>query len=209
MPHGKKAASKTQWTLADGCRATWISTASTGNQRCTPIRPHAQMPRVQDAIKLDSDWKGRSNPLLLSLASLEIQERGPMRLAPPAGTARHLADRPRASTHVAAPGTRSRPISISAERSGSSPGRCLRRRWPPSCPKRVISGPGATSPARPNACATAVQDLAKRNVWEAFALSDAAVGLPEFIELVRRPDCDWLRAEMRPPALAALGPSAG
>ena len=52
-------------------------------------------------------------------------------------------------------------------------------------------------------------DLAKRNVWEAFALSDAAVGLPEFIELIRRPDCDWLRAEMRTASLAALGPSAG
>ena len=48
-------------------------------------------------------------------------------------------------------------------------------------------------------------DLARRNVWEAFALGDAAVGLPEFAELVRRPDCGWLRAEIRTAGLATLG----
>ena len=52
-------------------------------------------------------------------------------------------------------------------------------------------------------------DLARRNVREAFALGEAAAGLPEFIELIRRPDCDWLRAEMRTAGLAALAPSAG
>ena len=52
-------------------------------------------------------------------------------------------------------------------------------------------------------------DLARRNVWEAFALGEAAVGLPEFIELIRRPDCGWLRAEIQNAGLGALGPSAG
>jgi len=52
-------------------------------------------------------------------------------------------------------------------------------------------------------------DLAKRNVWEAFALEEAAAGLPEFAELVRRPDCGWLRAEIRTAGLAMSGPPAG
>ncbi len=52
-------------------------------------------------------------------------------------------------------------------------------------------------------------DLAKRNIWEAFALGEAAAGLPEFAELIRRPDCAWLRAQVRAAGLAALGPPAG
>ena len=49
-------------------------------------------------------------------------------------------------------------------------------------------------------------DLARRNVWEAFALEEAAAGLPEFAELVRRPDCGWLRAQIRTAGLAMSGP---
>jgi macrocin-O-methyltransferase TylF-like protien/glycosyl transferase family 2 len=52
-------------------------------------------------------------------------------------------------------------------------------------------------------------DLAKRNVWEAFALEEATAGLPEFAELLRRPDCGWLRAEIRTAGLAMSGPPAG
>ena len=52
-------------------------------------------------------------------------------------------------------------------------------------------------------------DLARRNVWEAFALGEAAVGLPEFIELIRRPDAGWLRTEIRDGGLSAFSPSAG
>jgi O-methyltransferase len=48
-------------------------------------------------------------------------------------------------------------------------------------------------------------DLARRNVWEAFALEEAAAGLPEFAELIRRPDCGWLRAEIRTAGLTTLG----
>ncbi len=48
-------------------------------------------------------------------------------------------------------------------------------------------------------------DLARRNVWEAFALYGAAAGLPEFAELVRRPDCEWLRAQIRAAGLATSG----
>ena len=52
-------------------------------------------------------------------------------------------------------------------------------------------------------------DLARRNVWEAFALGEGAASLPEFAELVQRPDCGWLRAQMRAAGLAALAPQAG
>ena len=52
-------------------------------------------------------------------------------------------------------------------------------------------------------------DLARRNVWEALALYEFAVALPEFAELVRRPDCGWLRAEIRTAGLAMSGPPAG
>ena len=51
-------------------------------------------------------------------------------------------------------------------------------------------------------------DLARRNVWEALALYESAVALPEFAELVRRPDCGWLRAEIRTAGLAMSGPPA-
>ena len=52
-------------------------------------------------------------------------------------------------------------------------------------------------------------DLAKRNVWEAFALGEGAAGLPEFAELVQRPDCAWLRAQVRTAGLALAGSGAG
>jgi O-methyltransferase/8-demethyl-8-(2,3-dimethoxy-alpha-L-rhamnosyl)tetracenomycin-C 4'-O-methyltransferase len=52
-------------------------------------------------------------------------------------------------------------------------------------------------------------DLAKRNVWEAFLLGEAATGLPEFAELVQRPDCGWLGSQMRTAGLAASTPSGG
>jgi hypothetical protein len=52
-------------------------------------------------------------------------------------------------------------------------------------------------------------DLAKRNVWEALALGETAASLPEFTELVGRPDCAWLRAEIRTAGLAAFAPRAG
>ena len=50
-------------------------------------------------------------------------------------------------------------------------------------------------------------DLARRNVWEAFALGDAAAGLPEFAQLIQRPDCGWLRSGLRTTGLAALAPA--
>jgi hypothetical protein len=52
-------------------------------------------------------------------------------------------------------------------------------------------------------------DLARRNVGEAFALGEAAAGLPEFAELLRRPDCAWLRAQIRAAGLATVSPAAG
>ena len=48
-------------------------------------------------------------------------------------------------------------------------------------------------------------DLARRNVWEAFALGEGAAGLPEFAELLRRPDCGWLRAQIQTAGLALAG----
>jgi len=48
-------------------------------------------------------------------------------------------------------------------------------------------------------------DLARRNVWEALALYESAVALPEFAELLKRPDCGWLRAQIRTAGLATLG----
>jgi glycosyltransferase involved in cell wall biosynthesis len=52
-------------------------------------------------------------------------------------------------------------------------------------------------------------DLAKRNVWEAFALGDGAAALPEFAELIQRPDCGWLREHVQTAGLAVFGPRAG
>ena len=52
-------------------------------------------------------------------------------------------------------------------------------------------------------------DLAKRNVWEAFALGEGAAALPEFAELVQRPDCGWLREQVRTAGLAVFAPRAG
>jgi O-methyltransferase len=52
-------------------------------------------------------------------------------------------------------------------------------------------------------------DLAKRNVWEAFALGEGAAGLPEFAELLRRPDCGWLRAQIQTAGIALAGTQAG
>jgi hypothetical protein len=52
-------------------------------------------------------------------------------------------------------------------------------------------------------------DLARRNVREAFALGEGAAGLPEFAELLRRPDSGWLRAQIQAAGLAVAGPRAG
>jgi hypothetical protein len=48
-------------------------------------------------------------------------------------------------------------------------------------------------------------DLARRNVFEAFALGEGAAGLPEFAALLQRPDCGWLRAQIQTAGLALAG----
>ena len=119
---------------------------------------------------------------------------------------RHLADRPRASAH---PLGRLREPSRFPQNAQILSGRCRRASPPPCCPRRELCELRRYLAGAAECLRNGRVDLAARNVSEAFALGEAAAVVPEFAELIRRPDAGWLRAEMRTAGLAASGPSAG
>jgi hypothetical protein len=82
MPHGKKAASKTPMdAYADGCRAASISTGHPDREIQEIVLTTNLTPRKCLGFKTPFQWKGCSNPLLLTSLRFAPESRPPRRRA--------------------------------------------------------------------------------------------------------------------------------